>query len=917
MKQKNRELLKKIFSEISKLTYSELKSQFNKEYEEKLKIETKYSHDLTVEGRLEREEYITNLDASQLKSFKSVVKSIQDNYLFTEDDIDRLNNFTSRLNYLLKSTSPHNRGMADQMNNIKHGARINPNAPTFTLKSNSNDLTNDNSKSTVLEIHKFFNDCIKSNTWKEFKSNSELDSSFFDKSFEWKLVYVFSNIKNCQDKTDYPLYYAAWQVTAEWGFDVEYGNYDAFCEHYRNIDFIDEPKLLHFSCYYYLLRLALRNDKNYQKLLDSKEEKEKQNIIKELRENEDDDLNIKKETNENKNEMASNNKSYILAINQLSRIFSIAQAGKEFDFTISTSESSLSDSTISEDDFLLVSVDDKVYYQFKVIDKTEEEIRLKKIFEIEKTIGYTIDEEGIFQEITQQEHDIICQKLFSGFNAEKTETISKVDLENLKEEFADWLFHQGKYKRVYKGDKSVLIEKLSDYEIAYENDFGISIFDFPNLPINTIIGELESNLIDESGQIGDLNKRTVGNGSVKAILGPNNYIKFLKELLKQQKVSSENLKIYGNQIDFDIKSFQDDCKSAGLVYTDKLITRFVGSLLTKPFVILTGLSGSGKTKLAQAYVQWICQEESQYRIIPVGADWTNREPLLGYPNALKPEEYVKPDSGVIDLILQANSNPELPHFLILDEMNLSHVERYFADFLSVMESNEEIPLYAEGTVDNGVPSKLKVPANLFIIGTVNIDETTNMFSPKVLDRANTIEFRINNNEMKGFLGTASDLNMKTLLGKGANMAQNFIALSSNKSFTTKDRDEINNTLLNFFGELQKTGAEFGYRSATEILRLINQLDALNNKIRTSEKIDIAIMQKLLPKLHGSRRKLSPILETLGSFCLKEDLNVVKDVFDKGDFDYSTDKVLYPLSLEKIARMYKGAIDNGFASYAEA
>ena len=451
MKQKNRELLKKIFSEISKLTYSELKSQFNKEYEEKLKIETKYSHDLTVEGRLEREEYITNLDASQLKSFKSVVKSIQNNYLFTENDIDRLNNFTSRLNYLLKSTSPHNRGMADQMNNIKHGARINPNAPTFTLKSNSNDLTNDNSKSTKLEIHKFFNDCIKSNTWKEFKSNSELDSSFFDKSFEWKLVYVFSNIKNCQNKTDYPLYYAAWQVTAEWGFDVEYGNYDAFCEHYRNIDFIDEPKLLHFSCYYYLLRLALRNDKNYQKLLDSKEEKEKQNIIKELRENEDDDLNIKKETNENKNEMALNNKSYILAINQLSRIFSIAQAGKEFDFTISTSESSLSDSTISEDDFLLVSVDDKVYYQFKVIDKTEEKIRLKKIFEIEKTIGYKIDEEGIIQEITQQEHDIICQKLFSGFNAEKTETVAKVDLENLKEEFADWLFHKVNIREFIKG----------------------------------------------------------------------------------------------------------------------------------------------------------------------------------------------------------------------------------------------------------------------------------------------------------------------------------------------------------------------------------------------------------------------------------------------------------------------------------
>jgi 5-methylcytosine-specific restriction endonuclease McrBC GTP-binding regulatory subunit McrB len=430
---------------------------------------------------------------------------------------------------------------------------------------------------------------------------------------------------------------------------------------------------------------------------------------------------------------------------------------------------------------------------------------------------------------------------------------------------------------------------------------------------------LKSNLYTEKGTFYEFSLGK-SNHMPRAVLGKNNYLKFLKEKLENNHTDNQepiSIKPIDNQTDFDISDFQNSCKNAGLVYSDKLITRFVSSLLTKPFVILTGLSGSGKTKLAQAYVQWICQEESQYRIIPVGADWTNREPLLGYPNALKPEEYVKPDSGVIDLIMQANLNPELPHFLILDEMNLSHVERYFADFLSVMESNEEIPLYAEGTVDNDVPSKLRVPPNLFIIGTVNIDETTNMFSPKVLDRANTIEFRINNNEMQGFLGTANDLNMKALLGKGVHMSQNFIGLSKNKSFTNKDRDEINKTLLNFFGELQKTGAEFGYRSATEILRLINQLDTLNNKIATSEKIDIAIMQKLLPKLHGSRRKLSPILETLGSFCLTEDLKVVKDVFDKVDFDYSNDKVLYPLSLEKIARMYKGAVDNGFTSYAEA
>jgi hypothetical protein len=406
-------------------------------------------------------------------------------------------------------------------------------------------------------------------------------------------------------------------------------------------------------------------------------------------------------------------------------------------------------------------------------------------------------------------------------------------------------------------------------------------------------------------------------------------VSILKEKYPEFKITQENDNFVFKAIDAPVEKtnipFSDfkkesvtiDILSSGLSYNSEIISRFCASLLTKPFVILTGLSGSGKTKLAQAFVQWICQDESQYRIIPVGADWTNREPLLGYPNALKPEQYVKPDSGVLDLIIQANNQPDLPHFLILDEMNLSHVERYFADFLSVMESKKEIPLYAEGTVQNGVPAKLKVPSNLFIIGTVNIDETTNMFSPKVLDRANTIEFRVTKNEMEKFLSNINDINMDALTGKGADMAKSFLEMAASKDFATTDNAEINAALVQFFGELKKTGAEFGYRSATEILRLINQLSVLDNTLTTNQKIDIAIMQKLLPKLHGSRRKLCPVLETLGSFCISGDIKIIKDVFEKADFDYSGANVLYPLSLEKIARMYRGAIDNGFASFAEA
>ncbi|MDB9882008.1 hypothetical protein OAD66_02625 [Bacteroidia bacterium] len=537
-------------------------------------------------------------------------------------------------------------------------------------------------------------------------------------------------------------------------------------------------------------------------------------------------------------------------------------------------------------------------------------------------------EEGKFFEYSQKKSTHMPRAILGKSNylkflkdrIENPKINSKFDIENIKVEFADWLFQQSKYLRVYKSDKAVLIEKLSEYEQAYENDFGIAIFDIPNLSIESIIGELESNIIDETGQIGDLNKRTVGNGSVKAILGPNNYIKFLKELLKQEKVSSENIQFTTPQIDFNISSFQNACKNAGLVYTDQLITRFVSSLLTKPFVILTGLSGSGKTKLAQAYVQWICQEESQYRIIPVGADWTNREPLLGYPNALNPEEYVKPDSGVIDLVLQANSNPELPHFLILDEMNLSHVERYFADFLSVMESNEEIPLYSEGTMDNGVPSKLKVPANLFIIGTVNIDETTYMFSPKVLDRANTIEFRLTEKDLEDFIASEVKLDMDVLKAQGANMGQSFMSMALLETY--KNLKPVADDLKLFFSELKKSGAEFGYRTASEIGRLMYMLVELGEE--GENLLDIAIMQKLLPKLHGSRNKLTKVLPILGGFCLTDKSNIKEEYLDKylnnnlSEAEIKSNiNVRYKISFEKICRMYKNAVENGFASYAEA
>ncbi len=381
-----------------------------------------------------------------------------------------------------------------------------------------------------------------------------------------------------------------------------------------------------------------------------------------------------------------------------------------------------------------------------------------------------------------------------------------------------------------------------------------------------------------------------------------------------------------NQISFDLKNFIDHTKNAGLIFSPQLIQRFVASLCTKPFVICSGLSGSGKTKLAQAFVQWITSDETQYLIVPVGADWTNREPLLGYPNALNKEEYVSPENGVLDLMIRAKHNienveePTKPYFLIFDEMNLSHVERYFADFLSTMESGDSIPLHKIENDSLIVPSSIKLPKNLFIIGTVNIDETTYMFSPKVLDRANTIEFRLTEKDLGDFIASGKKLNMDLLKNQGSNMSDGFMKMALKESDKNLKPSEAD--LKQFFSELKKLGAEYGYRTASEIGRLMYMLKELG--VSGDILLDIAIMQKLLPKLHGSRNKLTKVLPILGGFCLADNSKIKEGYLDKFVGNSLTEEeinidpnIKYKISFEKICRMYKNAIENGFASYAEA
>lgn len=360
----------------------------------------------------------------------------------------------------------------------------------------------------------------------------------------------------------------------------------------------------------------------------------------------------------------------------------------------------------------------------------------------------------------------------------------------------------------------------------------------------------------------------------------------------------------------------DVISSTGLIYSSLLIKRFAFSLMSKRFLILSGLAGSGKTQLAITFAQAMVKDEvEQMKVVAVGADWTNREPLLGFPNALQKDVYEKPESGVLDLLIEAEKHPEKPYFLILDEMNMSYVERYFADFLSAMESGRKIPLW-DGE-DDGVPASVGLSDNLFIIGTINVDETTYMFSPKVLDRANVLEFKISADEMMQFLSAKKKLDRDKVKGMAADMAEEFVRLS--KDGELADSSLADKVLGRFFQILKKVNAEFGYRTATEIYRFISNAQKYDDapadgRMSDNQIIDCAIVQKLLPKLHGSRKKLSDVLTALWCECFKE------GEMEKETITFTEEKAnsaLFPLTADKILRMHKAAEANGFASFAEA
>ncbi|MCU6796822.1 hypothetical protein OB236_32325 [Paenibacillus sp. WQ 127069] len=498
---------------------------------------------------------------------------------------------------------------------------------------------------------------------------------------------------------------------------------------------------------------------------------------------------------------------------------------------------------------------------------------------------------------------------------------------------------------------------------------------------------------------------------------------------------------------FFIHQFHEFVRSRGFFFDKELLIRFVLSLKSKPFLILSGISGTGKTKIAQLFVEFssvgrhlstppndlftyilypynftyqrmivpvrlaeqlnldgldqgveitlrfgensesaLIKRESQghirlgfrkafmvwlsgnfsigdslfisvegkgesiqfYKEMPgsqvnsvcqhafmsVRPDWLDHTALLGFYNPIL-QMYHSTD--LLKLMLRAHQNRDLPFFLILDEMNLSKVEYYFADFLSCIESRrvgrtgelqqEKIPLHEEwqeeivitdedGTIYQ-VPNRIEIPGNLYIIGTINVDETTYMFSPKVLDRAHVIE--CNEMDLDGYIR----IDMRRAFNQNASTA----SLREIEWFTSDSRyhlDLYKKTFLNpehrlllddlfdavegIHSLLLQNGISFGYRVVDELFYFI--LNAYsNNLLDGTDSLDIGVLQKVLPKLHGNRAQMEQVLadlfkwtEPAEGISLETDMHALTGI--------------YPRTMRKMQTMHRQLSRTGYCSFIQ-
>ena len=345
---------------------------------------------------------------------------------------------------------------------------------------------------------------------------------------------------------------------------------------------------------------------------------------------------------------------------------------------------------------------------------------------------------------------------------------------------------------------------------------------------------------------------------------------------------------------------------------------YLTALRTKPFMLLAGISGTGKSrivrKLAQATVteelqrangytgedfandRWTLHSPANYELIQVKPNWHNSMDVIGYLSNIPSPHYVF--TPFIEFIIKAWQHPEVPFFLCLDEMNLAPVEEYFAEFLSAIESRsfeggeymtdpiikpfnsfgEDVAKMMVNTlfpnftaadknsflgkiVDHLETRGLTLPKNLIVIGTVNMDETTFSFSRKVLDRAMSVE--MNEVNYDSFLTDTTDDDLKAIVQAfEENGDADLNALLVDRHIEAREIiDELGDDakfaidyLKRINALLEGTPFKLGYRAANEALIYLQASYEFGQTDRIVA-LDNFTLMKILSRIEGDETKL--------------------------------------------------------------
>ena len=360
-----------------------------------------------------------------------------------------------------------------------------------------------------------------------------------------------------------------------------------------------------------------------------------------------------------------------------------------------------------------------------------------------------------------------------------------------------------------------------------------------------------------------------------------------------------------NYREIDLEILHQQLQIKGFEYSYKTLSNFYLSLKSKPFVILSGISGTGKSKLVRLFSEAI---GANFTLIPVRPDWSDATELLGY----KDINQVFHPGKLTEIIAKASDDSDTPYIVCLDEMNLARVEYYFSDFLSLIESRhweggrivtDTLPI----SLDEG-GKLLSIPDNLYIVGTVNMDETTFQFSKKVLDRANTIELN-DVNLAYDFEEETQEVQSMTVRNNA--LKSEYLLLRDCKeqaALASRVIDEL--IVLNEI--LTPCQMQFAYRVRDEVVfyMIYNEVYDLMSE---EEAFDYQLLQKVLPRINGTSTRTQEALVKLFWYCVDGKAER-QSSYDLEAWQQEVASARYPKSSAKLLDMLRRFEEDGFTSF---